>query len=302
MGEREMESGIWNMGGTGFPESDTAPQSKLFSPYSIFHIPATVSPADYCRDLAAPPGSDLHYALLFQSPQQRRGLHALFALHSELQSAHLQSIDPGVAQLRLHWWQEEIARLHLPGLRHPGSIELQRVVSETDLDVALLQQALNGLVSLRSSHDAGEPDGWVAAFEPAYGPLWRSAAWICGSRTEPELDGAARIGALLGALARLRHPPPPELQLPPGHGERDAMAWLLVWIAAELDGARAALGPAGRRNLQFCVVMALLAEALCREMAPSSGRMARERVALTPIRKLWIAWRAHRRVRRETAT
>src|SRR5690606_42047466 len=48
----------------------------------------------------------------------------------------------------------------------------------------------------------------------------------------------------------------------------------------------------------FVAVMAQLATALSREIAADPDSVLRGRIALTPLRKLWIAWRTHRRLGR----
>ena len=73
---------------------------------------ANITTMDYCRDQATPAGSDLYYSIVFHSPAHKRLLNSLFAFQNELEKIVYNYTDPGIAQIKLQWWREEIERLY----------------------------------------------------------------------------------------------------------------------------------------------------------------------------------------------
>jgi phytoene synthase len=77
--------------------------------------------------------------------------------------------------------------------------------------------------------------------------------------------------------------------------ETDAFRRLMEFQAGRAracyDEALALLPRADRRAQRPGLVMAAIYRALLDEIARDGYRVLRQRVALTPIRKLWIAWR-----------
>ena len=57
------------------------------------------------------------------------------------------------------------------------------------------------------------------------------------------------------------------------------------------DEAFALLPPEDRQAQRPGLMMAAIYRALLREIADDGFRVLQQRVALTPVRKLWIAWR-----------
>ena len=57
------------------------------------------------------------------------------------------------------------------------------------------------------------------------------------------------------------------------------------------DRALALLPQADRRTQRAGLVMAAIYRALLEEIASLRGHTLKQSVALTPVRKLWIAWR-----------
>ncbi|MDZ7810063.1 MAG: hypothetical protein U5L11_07755 [Arhodomonas sp.] len=63
-----------------------------------------MDPQQYCRDRVAPPGSSLHYALLFAPDgPTRAALLAVNAVHAELTAIPVEVSDPGVARAKIDW-------------------------------------------------------------------------------------------------------------------------------------------------------------------------------------------------------
>lgn len=291
------------------------------------------SGAAYCRQRAAPDGSNLHYCLLYAPPARRRALLALHAYEQELAEAVLRGSDPGVARLRLAWWREQLRRSRTGRHDHPVMQELH----------ALREQPLPPVETLAAMIDAHErrlqparPESlseMLREYCAAGGALWRWTARLCGPERAQPPAGAATpgrgetgerqaedLGCELGCLADAFHSlqhlrqnaAMGRLQLPlewlRGAGietERlaatEPRARQLAAIGVEavrrrLETLAKAFPRAQRRRQLPCLILARLLAVTCREIAADGYRLLERRVALTPLRKLWLAWRMRRLV------
>jgi hypothetical protein len=176
--------------------------------------------------------------------------------------------------MRRAWWAEELARAGMRQARHPVGLELQRLAANMQLDIPALHRfaATGGTLTER-----------VAETQGAAGGLWEAAARACGLTGNRALDAVARAGELVDAvelLARAAAADAPTLAGQLGRG---------------LDAASREMLERGAQRAEFCLIMARLAAVLCAELERDTGKSARARIALTPLHKLWIAWRIHRR-------
>ena len=74
---------------------------------------------EYCVNKAIPDGSSFYYATLFETQKNKTVLIAFHAFLFELSNIIIECNDPGVARIKLKWWQEEIERLFRHQPRHP---------------------------------------------------------------------------------------------------------------------------------------------------------------------------------------
>lgn len=257
----------------------------------------------YCRDKAAPEGSGLHYAALFHAEPARRGLFALFALYYELLDGYLAASDPGVARIKLQWWREELGRLEAGQPRHPVSEELLTLASSGVVKPADLKRLPDAVETLFPVTEGDGLANWLNRSEI-------DRFWHMTARLTPAKDpaAAADTGVLLSRLELLQQLPPLlRLGLNPlpeavqaAHGlDRDRLlaepaaatdlaAELVDAIAGRLDEAYRRGKPGGPL---FILILNRLGAALCREIRRDGYALLQRRVALTPIRKLWIAAR-----------
>ena len=62
---------------------------------------------------------DYRLALTFTPAERRSALTALFAVYLEIREVLVECRDPGVAEVKLAWWQQEIEALYAGRPRHP---------------------------------------------------------------------------------------------------------------------------------------------------------------------------------------
>lgn len=272
-----------------------------------------MQPQDYCRDIAAPPGSNFYYSTLFQSAGSRRILYALFAFLAEVDGALRHIQDPAVGRLRLQWWSEEINRLRAGPVAHPISVEIGQLVQ----GAPGVETELREFIAAASIHlDSLPPaiyEQWIDRFTAVQGRIWAIAARLCAGADTGHDREAERIGGLLAAVEDLQQLPLSQragrCTLPTRELEGRGLSVATLGAAAAEDKAsrylfetleqlRSDLLEAERRlagdptrSLLFCRIMARLGAALCMELKDEGALLLRRRTSLTPIRKLWIAWR-----------
>lgn len=90
---------------------------------------------------ATPPGSGPYYVVRFCAPERHHELAHWFAWFDHIDQIAAKASDPGVARLKLDWWQEESARMLDKEARHPLAQALaQQVTAQSQVEQ--MQRAL----------------------------------------------------------------------------------------------------------------------------------------------------------------
>ena len=246
---------------------------------------------------AAPPGTSAYYVVRFAPRPQQDALVALFGWRRELIRIGSTLSDPALARIKLSWWREELARAAADGAQHPLARRLAAAMAAHALPV----DRLDAMAEATDADLRGETPATLEALRAhcelaggAFGELLARAAGedpALGRR----LGAAGRFVEILrdlGADLRRSRCRLPRAELARAgltadrlrHADsRAALAPLLASLAAgaRVDGRHT--GPAGRWHA--------LRRALLDEVARNPAAVLDGHVALTPLRKLWIAWR-----------
>lgn len=273
----------------------------------------------YVRDLGTPFGSDEYYCVRFLEPRERPAVAALHALARELGRVPHECTEPAVAHAKLAWWREELARSCAGGARHP----VTRVLAPALARAPLAPESLLELVA--AFEEELDPPRYPD-FEALHrhclargGTLALLEARVLGAvaaRSEPavrELGAALRLAESLAAIGgdvrrgyvfvpgdELAAAGVTEAQLRVGRTTPAIRALLerhAQRAGTRLQRALDTLPPVERRALRAGRIRARLALALLAEIRRDDYRLLERRVTLTPIRRLWIAWRTSRRSR-----
>ncbi len=244
-------------------------------------------------------------------------LTALFALRREFEETVKETSDPTVGRTRLAWWQKETAALASGHPSHPVShalaAHLGAAVEETcpalqallagfemDLDQARYLDFANlrrylqrvggtfaGLVAHSTAHDPVRAADWAE-------PLGEA---LLLAQCVTDLGDDARHGRIYIPIDELQRFDVTAADLL-NRRYSDAFTSLMRYQTTRardaLRGALAALPPAERQAQRTLRAQAALALALLDEIERDGYHVLHQRIALTPIRKLWIAWRAAR--------
>ena len=280
-----------------------------------------MTPEDYCRNKAAPAGSNLYYSTLYHDAQTSRILHALFAFHHELNEVVCESSDPGAARVTLYWWFEEIGRLFSGEARHPVTRELSQI---DNADYLSQQELMGGIAAMSQFLDTPESDNyqsWLARHDAASGQIWKTAGRACGCSDPDILTTLAGAGACHGAFELLHHVRhfaglglnvlPADLLashnldletvIRPDAGATTSGFFtdLFDRLHNDIGNFLSALQEKNAGAPLFSITLLKFLGALCREYRSAGKPITHSRISLTPIRKLWIAWRTSRNPRSE---
>jgi 15-cis-phytoene synthase len=272
-----------------------------------------VSPEQYCQQKAAASGSSFYYAFLFLPPERRRAITALYAFCREVDDVVDEASDLQLAQTRLAWWRAEIGRMFAGDPQHPVTRALAPALAPFGINAVRLNEIIDGVeMDLTQSRylDFAALERYCYRVASVVGML---AAGIFGYRDARTLDYARDLGIAfqltniirdVGEDARRNRIYLPMEDLKAygvtaaditGARYSDAFAELMRFQARRADKfydrALAALPGADRRAQRPGLIMAAIYRALLAEIERDGFRVLSARVSLTPLRKLWLAWK-----------
>ena len=272
-----------------------------------------MTPDQYCQNKAAQSGSSFYYSFLFLPPPRRRAITALYAFCREVDDVVDECDDPIVARSKLAWWRQEVKQLYDGSAQHPVTQALTPVVRDFALAQAHFHEVIDGMeMDLQYNRYPDFPTLQVYCHRVA-GVVGLMAAEIFGRSQASTLEYARALGLAfqltnivrdVGEDARRNR-----IYLPLDELARFGVTVDQVLkfeessefqrlIEFQIDRARqhyaqafAALSTAERRAQRPGLVMASIYQALLGEIATEPGCVLNRRVALTPLRKLWLAWK-----------
>jgi phytoene synthase len=258
-----------------------------------------------------PPGSSAYYSVRLASAARRDALAALFAWRGEVRSVLDQVSDPGVARIKLDWWRDEIGRTLDGAPRHPLSEVLAQETAGAQLSlepftdiIVSTEQTLGGRPhATRDAQRQTDSNDLGALFElmarcegitdqRLYQTARHAGTWCAQVRRLRDAGRLLREGREVLTADQLAAAGITDDDLASAE-HRQALGLLLAPVAAEL--LREAIATeAGQRLSPALRVQIRIHEDLLDVLRRSGFDVADQRIALTPLRKLWIAWRAAR--------
>ena len=246
---------------------------------------------EYCRQKSVPAGGSFYYSILYYPEHLRRDLRALHALGMELEEIITECSDPGVMQIKFAWWQDEIMRLYQNMARHPVSRALANMIGRHDIQQHQLQEIIRNVGQLAAMTQTPSMPEALMLFGRGPGLVWRLSAKICGHREPETMTLSGEMGGLFSWFHILRQPARsgtgPAAQCTP-----QERSLLLHDIQKTLTHHCAVFPAADRHRQLHILIMGHIISKTC-EAILRNGKFQ----ALTPLRKLWIAWRLQRRYR-----
>ncbi len=272
-----------------------------------------MTPEQYCQQKAAGSGSSFYYSFLFLPSERRRAITALYAFCREVDDVVDECADHEIARTKLAWWRHEVDGTFSGSAHHPVAKALVPVVKafllprehfhaiidgmEMDLsynrypDFSTLQSYCHrvaGVVGLMAAEIFGYRDPATLRYAENLGTAFQLTNIIRDvgedarrGRVYLPLDELSRFGVSASDIVHLR--------------DSEALRQLVEFQidrAEHYYAAALALLPAGDRKSQRPgLVMAAIYRTILHEIRNGGCRVIDQRTSLTPIRKLWIAWR-----------
>jgi phytoene synthase len=272
-----------------------------------------MTPAQYVQEKAAASGSSFYYAFLFLPAPKRAAITAFYAFCREVDDVVDDMVDPSVAATKLAWWQTEVAKAFGGQPSHPVMQALMPLATDFGIEQRHLQAVIEGCqMDLEQTRYLDYP-GLQRYCHLVAGVVGEVAARIFGQTQPQTTEYAHKLGQALqltniirdvgeDALRGRIYLPVNELQqfdvkaheiLKRTYSER--FAALMQFQAQRAHGlydeALALLPPADRRAQKPGLMMASIYRTLLREIEADKFQVLNQRVRLTPLRKMWLAWK-----------
>ncbi|HEY7945189.1 MAG: presqualene diphosphate synthase HpnD [Burkholderiales bacterium] len=271
-----------------------------------------MQPDAYCEQKAAQSGSSFYHSFRFLPGPRRRAITALYAFCREVDDVVDDTSDAGVARIKLAWWRNEVAAIFGGAPQHPVAQALKQVVAGFPLREAQLQQVIDGMamdleqqryldfamlerycdlvagaVGLMSAEIFGYADPATRSYARDLGIAFQLTNIIRDvgedarrGRIYLPQDELDRFGVTAADILSARDTP----------GFRLLLRFQVARARAIYARALSALPAVDRRAQRPGLIMAAIYRALLKAIEGEDFRVLDRRVALSPLRKAWIAW------------
>ena len=272
-----------------------------------------MTPEEYCQNKAASSGSSFYYSFLFLPPNRRRAIMAFYAFCREVDDVVDECSDPQLAATKLAWWREELDRLYAGQPQHPVTQALKTVLMEFNLPQEQLLEIIDGMemdlqqtrypdfkalslycyrvasvVGLLAAEIFGYTDRQTQKYAHDLGMAFQLTNII---RDVGEDARRGRVYLPIDELKRFEVPLSDILDSRYTENFRHLMEFQIERAEQYYVQAMAQLPSVDRKSQRPGLVMAAIYRTVLEEIKRDNCRVLTHRTSLTPLRKLWIAWR-----------
>ena len=272
-----------------------------------------MTPQDYVQQKAAASGSSFYYAFLFLPKPRRAAITAFYAFCREVDDVVDEVTDAGVAATKLAWWQGEVGKAFAGEPSHPVMKALMPCAADYGIEARHLLAVIEGCQMDLSQTRYLDYPGLQRYCHLVAGVVGEVAARIFGQTDAGTTAYAHKLGLAFqltniirdvgeDALRGRIYLPVNELQqfdvkahelLQRSYSERfTAMMRFQAARAHQCYNDALALLPHTDLHAQKPgLMMASIYRTLLREIERDDFQVLHQRVSLTPLRKLWLAWK-----------
>lgn len=276
-------------------------------------IATHMNPETYVQEKAAASGSSFYYAFLFLPANRRAAITAFYAFCREVDDVVDEVEDPGVAAQKLAWWQQEVSQAFAGKPTHPVMLALMPHTAQFQIEQRHLQAVIEGCqMDLEQTRYLDYP-GLQRYCHLVAGVVGEVAAQIFGQTDGATTAYAHKLGQAFQLTNIIRdvgedamrgriYLPISDLQqfdvkaheiTKREYSDRfTALMRFETQRAHQLyEEAFALLPDADRRTQKPGLMMASIYRTLLREIEAENFQVLHQRIGLTPLRKLWLAWK-----------
>jgi phytoene synthase len=274
-----------------------------------------MSPDEYCQQKTVQSGSSFYYSFLFLPPERRRAITALYAFCREVDDTVDETSDQSVARIKLAWWRTEVSNMFKGSPTHPVTQALQPHLAAYDLREQHLQAIIDGMEMDLDQSRYLDYAGLRKYCWHVAGVVGILSASIFGVTNPQTLQYAEKLGLAFQLTNIIRdvgddarkgriYLPVSELQqfnvtaadiLNFRHSEKfeALMKFQADRARAVYDEAFALLPKEDRRAQRPGLMMAAIYRTVLDEIERDDFKVLNQRISLTPLRKLWLAWKTY---------
>ena len=272
-----------------------------------------MTPEEYCQDKAAASGSSFYYSFIFLPAHRRRAITALYAFCREVDDVVDECSDPRIAATKLAWWRQEVARIYAGAPEHPVGQALQKVLPEFTLPQEQLLEIIDGMemdltqtryldfkalslycyrvasvVGLLAAEIFGYQDRQTQKYAYNLGMAFQLTNII---RDVGEDARRGRVYLPIDELQCFNVPVADIVNSRHSDNFRQLMEFQIERAETYYAQAMQELPAVDRKTQRPGLVMAAIYRTLLDEIKRDGCLVLDRRTSLTPLRKLWIAWR-----------
>ncbi len=276
-----------------------------------------MNPDQYCQEKAAASGSSFYSSFRFLAEPKRRAITALYAFCREVDDVVDDCKDKDIARQTLCWWKEEVTKLYQGKATHPVTLALQNLLDDFNLAEEYLLEIIDGMEMDLNTHQYDTFKDLSLYCYRVASVVGLLSAEIFGFDNRNTLKYAHDLGMafqLTNILRDVREDAergrvylPQDEMLKFGVTRQnliqpvtsDAVKALLEYQAARAQEyylkAFNQLPEEDRFNQRIGLIMAEIYLSLLQEIEDDGFKVLEHRIKLTPLRKLWLAWRTSQR-------
>ncbi len=275
-----------------------------------------MTPDEYCQQKAARSGSSFYYSFLFLPTEQRQAIIALYAFCREVDDTVDETSESEVARTKLAWWRQELGRVFSGEAQHPVGKALQIATHRYNLPEEYFIEIVDGM-EMDLDYDSYPSFKELSLYcHRVASMVGLMAAEIFGYQDRQTLKYAHDLGMAMQLTNIIRdvredaargriYLPLDELKaqgIDPGDifsfRQSEALSTLLhdqaVRARDYYQRALDRLPEVDRYQQRSGLIMADIYQKNLDMIEEDGFRVMEHRIAMTPLRKLWRAWRINR--------
>ena len=272
-----------------------------------------MTPDQYCQDKAAKSGSSFYYSFMFLPPEKRRAITALYAFCREVDDVVDECSDESVARTTLAWWRVQVAAIYEGQPQHPVALALMPVVKQFNLPQEHLLEIIDGMEMDLQQHQYADFKALQLYCYRVASVVGLLSAEIFGYSDRKTLKFAHDLGIAF-QLTNIIRDMGEDARRGRIYVPQDELAQFGVHTRDILDGRESdafhklmqfqieraqryyqqafdLLPTADRKAQSTTLIMSAIYRATLNEIVTSGCHVLKERISLTPLRKLWLAWK-----------
>jgi phytoene synthase len=272
-----------------------------------------MTPEQYVQQKAVASGSSFYYAFLFLPAPRRAAITAFYAFCREVDDVVDTMTDAGVAATKLAWWNKEVTQAFAGQPTHPVLKALMPHTADYGIEARNLHAVIAGcqmdleqtryldyanlqrychLVASEVGEVAAKIFGQTDAQTTQYAHTLGQALQLTNIIRDVGEDAMlGRIYLPVNELQQFEVKAHEVLKRTYSHRFTALMRFQAQRAHSLYDEALALLPAQDRRAQKPGLMMASIYRTLLREIEADNFQVLHQRVRLTPVRKLWLAWK-----------